>query len=68
MRNLIKFQSFNKNEEEVKGLYENEEPVCEAVSVFDNVEMMQEAVGELLSSGFNRAELSLLAGEHAIEE
>ncbi len=48
--------------------HENEGSVREAVAVFENVGTLQEAIDELLSSGFNRAELSLLAGEHAIEE
>jgi len=40
----------------------------EAVAVFDSSETFQEAIDELLSSGFDRAELSLLASEHAVEE
>jgi outer membrane lipoprotein SlyB len=40
----------------------------EAVGVFHNPDSLQEAIDELLSSGFDRAELSLLAGEHAVEE
>ena len=48
--------------------HENEQSVREAVAVFENVETLQEAIDELLSSGFNRAELSLLASEHAIKE
>ena len=47
---------------------ENKELVREAVAVFDNAGTLQDAIDELLSSGFNRAELSLLAGEHAVEE
>jgi hypothetical protein len=42
--------------------------IREAVGVFHDPDMLQEAIDELLSSGFDRAELSLLAGEHAIEE
>ena len=42
--------------------------VREAVGVFDRPEDLQHAIDELLSSGFHRAELSLLAGEHAVEE
>ncbi|WP_103221542.1 hypothetical protein [Roseibium marinum] len=42
--------------------------IREAVGYFDTAETLQEAVDELLTSGFNRAELSLLAGEHAVEE
>src|SRR6478609_935761 len=40
----------------------------EAVGVFSSPETLQEAIDELLSSGFHRAELSLLASEHAVEE
>ncbi len=43
-------------------------PIREAVGVFDTAEMLQDAVDELLSSGFDRAEISLLAGEAAVEE
>jgi hypothetical protein len=42
--------------------------VREAVAVFDTAEDLQEAVDELMSSGFDRAELSLLAGQTAIDE
>ena len=42
--------------------------IREAVGVFHDPDMLQEAIDELLSSGFDRAELSLLAGEHAIKE
>lgn len=42
--------------------------IREAVGVFHNSASLQEAIDELLSSGFDRAELSLLAGEHAVEE
>ena len=40
----------------------------EAVGVFDDASSLQEAIDELLSSGFNQAEISLLASEHAVEE
>src|SRR5215211_3171907 len=40
----------------------------EAVGVFTTVEDLQMAIDELLSSGFHRAELSLLAGEDAVNE
>jgi len=46
----------------------NEQITREAVAVFNTVETMQEAVDDLLSSGFNRADLSFLADERAIEE
>jgi outer membrane lipoprotein SlyB len=39
----------------------------EAVGVFHEPDALQEAIDELLSSGFDRAEISLLASEHAIE-
>jgi len=42
--------------------------VREAVGVFDRAEDLQDAIDELLSSGFDRAELSMLASEHVIEE
>ena len=42
--------------------------VREAVGVFDTVEALQGAIDELLSSGFDRADLSLLASVHAVEE
>jgi hypothetical protein len=35
----------------------------EAVAVFDTAEALQSAIDELLSSGFHRSQLSLLAGE-----
>ena len=42
--------------------------VREAVGVFDNAELLQEAIDELMSSGFDRAEVSLLASESAVEQ
>jgi len=42
--------------------------VKEAVAVFDDVEHLQAAIDELGASGFDRAEISLLAGSGAIEE
>jgi outer membrane lipoprotein SlyB len=39
----------------------------EAVGVFHQVKDLQAAIDDLLSSGFDRAELSLLASEHAVE-
>lgn len=42
--------------------------VREAVGVFKTAEDLQAAIDDLLQSGFHRAELSLLAGEHAVEE
>lgn len=40
----------------------------EAVGVFHDATSLRSAVDELLSAGFDRAELSLLAGEQAIRE
>jgi len=42
--------------------------IREAVGVFNRPEELQHAIDELLSSGFHRAELSLLASEQAVEE
>lgn len=42
--------------------------VREAVGVFDDAEMLQGAIDELMSSGFDRAEVSLLASESAVEQ
>ena len=42
-------------------------PIREAVGVFDSAESLEAAIDELQSSGFDRVELSLLAGEHAVE-
>lgn len=44
------------------------EAVREAVGVFHDPETLQEAIDELLSSGFNRAELSLLASEQTVDK
>lgn len=40
----------------------------EAVGVFKSEADLQGAIDELMSSGFDRAELSLLASEHIVEE
>jgi len=42
--------------------------VREAVGVFDDAETLQVAIDELLSSGFSRADLSLLASEPVVVE
>lgn len=42
--------------------------IREAVAYFETAEALQEAIDELMSSGFDRAEISLLAGEQAVEE
>ncbi|MDH3234638.1 MAG: hypothetical protein OEQ29_14055 [Alphaproteobacteria bacterium] len=42
--------------------------VREAVAVFDDVETLQAAIDTLLSSGFDRADLSLLASEPVVAE
>lgn len=44
------------------------EPVREVVGIFHDADDLQAAVDELLSSGVDRAELSLLAGEQAVEK
>lgn len=48
---------------------DNAEPaaVREAVGVFDDAKAFEEAIDELLSSGFDRAQLSLLASETTVE-
>jgi hypothetical protein len=40
----------------------------EAVAIFEYAETFQAAIDEILSSGFDRAELNLLASEHAVKE
>jgi len=42
--------------------------VREAVGVFDNADGLQEAIDDLMTHGFDRAEISLLASESAVEE
>ena len=42
--------------------------VREAVGVFNRPGDLQDAIDELLSSGFHRSELSLLATEQAVDE
>jgi hypothetical protein len=55
--------------ERVTTLVEQEaRTVREVVGVFNRSADLQDAIDELLSSGFDRAELSLLASEHAVEE
>jgi len=44
------------------------QPFREIVGIFHLADDLQDAVDELLSCGFDRAELSLLAGEHAVRE
>lgn len=43
-------------------------PIREAVAVFSDESDLQAAIDELLSHGFDRAEISLLASEHAVEQ
>jgi hypothetical protein len=45
-----------------------QQTIREAVGVFHDRDSFQNAVEDLMSAGFNRAELSLLAGEHAVED
>jgi hypothetical protein len=40
----------------------------EAVGIFHSASGLQDAIDDLLSSGFDRSELSLLASEHAVDE
>jgi hypothetical protein len=40
--------------------------IREAVGYFENADTLQGAIDDLLSSGFDRAELSLLAAEQAL--
>ncbi|WP_036281838.1 hypothetical protein [Methylocystis sp. ATCC 49242] len=40
----------------------------EVVGVFTDADTLQAAIDELMSSGFDRAEISLLAGEKAVDE
>ena len=47
---------------------EQPDTLREAVGVFASANDLQEAIDELLSSGFHRAELSLLASEEAVNE
>lgn len=47
---------------------QSQETRTEAVGVFDDAATLQDAIDEILSSGFNRAEISLLASEQAVEE
>jgi hypothetical protein len=42
--------------------------VRESVAIFTNADDLQAAVDELLSSGFDRAELSMLVGEDSLNE
>jgi hypothetical protein len=42
--------------------------IREAVGVFDNADKLQAAIDDLMSSGFDRAELSLLASEKTVDE
>ena len=42
--------------------------VREAVGVFDTAEAFQDAVDDLMTSGFDRAEISMVASESAVEE
>ncbi|MFP4003732.1 MAG: hypothetical protein ACLFV8_08155 [Alphaproteobacteria bacterium] len=42
--------------------------IREAVGYFETAEALEAAADELESSGFDRAEISLLAAEHAVEE
>lgn len=45
-----------------------EQTATEAVGVFESAETFQDAIDELLSAGFNQAELSLMADEKTVEK
>jgi hypothetical protein len=47
---------------------EKNNQIREAVGVFGDADTMQQAIDDLLSSGFDRAELSLLASESTVDE
>lgn len=47
---------------------EERRKVREVVGVFSDAETLQEAIDELMSSGFDRAEISLLASEETVDE
>jgi len=47
---------------------ENGNQTREAVGVFGDADTMQQAINDLLSSGFDHADLSLLASEETVEE
>jgi hypothetical protein len=49
-------------------MVQKSETLHEAVGVFTSTNDLQAAIDELLSSGFHRAELSLLAGEDVVYE
>ena len=42
--------------------------VCQVVGVFHTAEALEDTIDELLSSGFDRAQLSLLSSAHAVED
>lgn len=45
----------------------DDDAIREALGVFDRPEALQDAIDDLLSAGFDRSELSLLANEEAVE-
>lgn len=42
--------------------------IREAVGYFETPDTLQEAIADMMSSGFHRADLSLLASEQAVEK
>jgi hypothetical protein len=52
----------------VEKMPEQLETVREAVGVFRDADALQAAIDDLLQSGFDRADLSLLASEQAVQE
>jgi hypothetical protein len=47
---------------------QEERTIREAVGVFDSPDKLQAAIDDLMSSGFDRAELSLLAAEETVDK
>ena len=43
-------------------------PVIEAVAIFNSVGSLEETIDELMSTGFDRADVSLLAASEAVEK
>lgn len=47
---------------------QNGADVREAVGIFDSADALQDAIDELQTSGFDRADISLMTSEHVVEE
>ena len=59
--------SFSARDTEELAMHDQPNSIREAVGVFANERDLQAAIDELLSSGFHRADLSLLASEEAVK-